>query len=732
VAVSSKPKPGERSVENNSPHQIYSDPALASSYSDTLQYLLASIANRHLSIESNYSKEEHPLHYLYISQIEGEIEKSSLSRESKSTKNINHALSHLIDIEGGGTSKLGYVYPILTEAFDRIQINIALISPQTGKSISIKPFRENCTTFNHAILDKIFAKQIPRLTFEDEVEDLKDLLLFPDQETGILTYNPTAISFENELSLLFRDVFMPYDPLPIKDFYHDAIKYGVTSGKLIQVSHEYHILNTEFALDKTGKLTDSPEIFKHFQKILTSLHLIVIKEIQKIAQELKLMNIDALIADYKTRFTDSIENIPELEKDRILTILNIIEKFPIDNTLPDESKPLILNFKEGGKILSTIVKSITKLRMEAREKFLKNSLQSFAQRIADGSKTKKILQVVRLNKLNELEALENESLAKELEKMIVNYINSSLGFIDESQEGNRVYQVVDPMYFSSVLNHHCELKNTGATGAKQYKYCKLIEEHLQSGILSAKLDEGIPPKELTKIQKSIADFNEKLRQEKLLEEKRANFNSRVAYLSGIFIFLFLFSVYQISKSIIIGLLTIPISVGAGYALGKYYRKNKGQSSIEEEDPSEKWKPRRQNGSMDPYYKSVESILFPTSYSSIKDRIYTHKRLRKVLTDNIKSIKLKASKLYLNQSDDKIIINIENGVFEECKILKIPADKIPKNEPKLYIFSKKDISTPLVKNKITEYFKKLSEKINPPDLKIQKYYLFVIESLNKLK
>jgi len=314
----------------------------------------------------------------------------------------------------------------------------------------------------------------------------------------------------------------------------------------------------------------------------------------------------------------------------------------------------------------------------------------------------------------------------------VNYVNSSLGCIDESQEGNKVYQVVDPMYFSAVLNHHCELKSTGATGAKQYKYCKLIEEQLQSGILSAKLDEGIPPKELTKIQKSIADFNEKLRQEKLLEEKRANFNSRVAYISGVFIFLFLFSIYQISKSIIIGLLTIPISVGAAYALGKYYRKNKGESSIEEEDPSEKWTPRRQNGSMDPYYRSVESILFPTSYSNIKDRIYTHKRLRKVLTDNIKSIKLKDSKLYTNQTDEKIVTNIENGVFEECRTLKIPTDKIPKNEPKLYIFSKKDISTPLVKNKITEYFKKLSEKINPPDVKIQKYYLYVIESLNKQK
>ena len=732
MAVSSKSKLGERSVENNSPHQIYSDPALVSSYSDTLQYLLASIANRHLSIESNYSKEEHPLHYLYITQIEGEIEKSSLPSESKKTKNINQALNHLLDIEGEGTSKLGYVYPILTEAFDRIQINIALISPQTSRSISIKPFRETCSTFNQTILDKLFDRQIPRLTFEDEVEDLKDLLLYPDQESGSLTYNPTAISFENEFSLLFRDAFIPYDALPIEDFYEDAIKYGVTNGKLIEVSLDYHILNTEFALDKTGKLTDSPVIFKHFQKILSSLHFIVVQGIQKIALELRLMNIDALIADYKSRFSDTIENIPELEKDRILTILNIIEKFPIDNTLPDESKPLIVKFKEGGKILSTIVKSITKLRVEARDKFLKTSVQNFAQRIADGSKTKKILQVVRLNKLNELEAIENESLAKELERMIVNYVNSSLGCIDESQEGNKVYEVVDPMYFSAVLNHHCELKSTGATGAKQYKYCKLIEEQLQSGILSAKLDEGIPPKELTKIQKSIADFNEKLRQEKLLEEKRANFNSRVAYISGIFIFLFLFSVYQISKSIIIGLLTIPISVGAGYALGKYYRKNKGESSIEEEDPSEKWKPRRQNGSMDPYYKSVESILFPTSYSNIKDRIYTHKRLRKVLTDNIKSIKLKDSKLYTNQTDEKIVTNIENGVFEECRTLKIPTDKIPKNEPKLYIFSKKDISTPLVKNKITEYFKKLSEKINPPDVKIQKYYLYVIESLNKQK
>jgi hypothetical protein len=731
VAVSSKSKLAELSKETYSPNHIYSDPDRVSSYSDTLQYLLASVANRHLSIDSDIPKEEHPLHYLYLSQIEAEIKKSSLSESSKKNKSINEALQIMFDTGGGGNAKLGFAYPLLSEQLHRLQVEVAIISPQTSKQMSIRPFREVCSTYNQNILNKIWEGQLQIVQFEHEVENLKDLMLLKDPETDALIFDPLGISFENEFALQFRDIFSPYDPFPIREFYLDVVKYGVSTERLIQISPEYHVINEEFELDKTGKLTRSPEIFRHFHFNLLCMHQIITEELQKIAQELKLMNIDALIADYKNRFSDTIENIPELEKERVISVMNIVEKFPLDNSLPEEYKPLITSFKEGGKILSLLVKNIIRLRGEARDHFLKNSVQKFAQRIAEGSKTKKILQIVRLNKLSELESIENEALAKDLERFIVNYINNNFGCIDESQEGNKIYQVVDPMYFSAVLNHHCELKSTGATGEKQYKYCKLIEEQLQSGILGSKLDEGIPPKELSKIKKSITDFNEKLKQEKLLEQKRANFNSRVAYLSGFFIFLFIFSMYQITKLKVIGFFSIPISVGAGYALGKYYRKNKGQLSEEdEENLPEKWAPRN-NGAIDPYYKSVESILFPTSYSAIKDRIYTHKRLRKVITDNLKSIKLKASKLYKDKPDDKIITSIEAGVFEECKILKIPADKIPKNEPKLYIFHKKDISTPLVKNKIIEYFKKLSEKVNPPDLKIKKYYLFVIESLSKL-
>ena len=106
------------------------------------------------------------------------------------------------------------------------------------------------------------------------------------------------------------------------------------------------------------------------------------------------MDIDALIADYRVSHDDKITNIPELEKDRIKAINNIITKFPSHNSLTDHDKKLINNIREGNKFLISLTKHILKFKQDAKEVFIKSRIKRFQDRIAEGSKNKKILQIL--------------------------------------------------------------------------------------------------------------------------------------------------------------------------------------------------------------------------------------------------------------------------------------------------------------------------------------------------
>ena len=734
MAVTTRPKPPPPPpAETNNPNFMYFEAEEANKYSETLQFILSLLSANNQTLENSYDKEEHLNYYLTLESITNEIRSSDLLlKNGKTNSAINEALQKYINAEDEGKRKLGLIYPILSLEGNRIKSKIFLISPQTLNVLSGMPYREQCFKASLPVIDQILSKDISRDYDNTEPENLKNVLLpsFSVDNFDEIIFNPYALSFDKEISLYYKNSFDPLDSFSIKEFNDDFLKYTKEKGKLLVIAPDYIVLKDEFILDKTGVLEKEPDLIKHFRAFIESLHTLITSFLHAKALELKLMDIDALIADYRVKYDDNITSLPEFEKERIKAISNIITKFPSHNSLTDKNKKLLESMREANKFLISLTKHNLKLKQDAKDTFLKNTIKKFTDRIAEGSKNKKILQIVRLNKLPEVEPIIIESLAKEVENEILNYIIRNLGYYDESTDNKKVYQVVDPAYFSAVLNKHIELKDTGATGEKQYNYIRKIQEQLESSYLGSKIDTGIPLKELAEIRKSLDAFDEKENQERINQEKRDRFNSRVAYISGFFIFLVIFTLYQVTRLKIVGILSIPISIAGAYILGKVFRKNKDPLPDNLSDSKAK-SHRRELPSNNPYYRIVESLLFPTSYTSVKERIHTHKKVRNVITENIKAIKLKSNNILKGMSDDEIISKIESAVMEECSTISIPKEYIPKTEPKLYIFSERDIINPLMKMKIIDFFKKVSEKSNPPDKKNQKYYNYIVEELNKI-
>jgi len=734
MAVTTRPKPPPPPpAETINPNFMYYEAEEVNTYSETLQFILSLLSANNQTLENSYEKEDYINYYLTLESVANEIKNTDvLLKNAKTVNAVNEALQKFINAEDEGKKKLGLIYPILSTEGIRIKSKIILISPQTLNVLSAMPYREQCFLESIPTIDQILEKDIQRNIENSESENLKNILLpsFSYDNFEEIIFNPYALSFEKEISLFYQSAFKPYDSIFIKEFSDDFLKYTKEKGKLLSIAPNYIVLKDEFVLDKTGVLEKEPDLIKHFRAFIESLHTLITSYLHSKALELKLMDIDALIADYRVKYDDNITNHPELEKDRIKALNNIITKFPSHNSLSDKDKKLLEGMREGNKFLISLTKHTLKLKQDAKDAFIKNCIKKFTDRITEGSKNKKILQIVRMNKLPEVEPIVVESLAKEVENEILNYIIRNLGYYEESTDNKKVYQVVDPAYFSAVLNKHIELKSTGATGEKQYNYVRKIQEQLESSYLGSKIDTGISPKDLAEIRKSLNAFDEKEQQEKIKQEKRDRFNSRVAYISGLFIFLLIFTLYQVTKLKIVGILSLPISITGAYILGKAYRKNK--DPLPENLSSSRSKTQRKElPSNNPYYRIIESLLFPTSYNSLKERIHTLKKVRNLITENIKAIKLKSNNILNGMSDDEIISKIESAILEECTTISIPKEYIPKTEPKLYIFSERDIFNPLMKMKIIDFFKKVSEKSNPPDKKIQKYYNYIVEELNKI-
>lgn len=704
------------------------------SASEVERFIFKMLYDRHLFISNTGNKEMEALNYLSLDEILKELDGSSLSPKERTLEKINLALEDILKISDQGKNRMGYLYPVLDIENKNLKVKLALIAPQVDAITDLDIYRKNCFYASIPTLEKIFQREIPfPEIFGGKVEPEIFVYRKGSQE-GEVFYEPSGLSFEQKVRKLAMDAFYPLPRLPVDDFIIDLSLFCSTKTSLIELDTHYHVIKGDFRIDPRGDVVGIPEIFIHFHTNLRVVHQIILSEILEYVSQSGMEDSIAQFEAYRNSFPAFFNQDPEREEERLREIETILASLTVTGGLPEELKNTYDKLRYACKILRNILLSIPKLREEAIELLLEESLQKFIQRISQGSKEKKILQVVRVSKTPEVEAILDKELSTKMEVSISNYIHNNFGYYEESSEGKRIFQVIDPKYLSGVILNHALLSKTGEIALKQYRTALKIEYILKDGVLRHSIDTGFTPKELTKIKEGLREISDEVKKKKLIEEKLSKFNQNAAIGSGILsIFLFL-ALYKAFKSIFLIIIALPVSVAFAFYMGKQFRKKKleyfDDEPDREKDNMNKKRtppPKKEEPTL---FSLIEPVIFPNSYKSIMERIYTAKKLKKSIKENYKALKIKAGQYLEGLSDEIGMDTLESAVQEACSVVQVPKDKIPKNQPAIYYFNKKDLETPKTKSAILTYFKKVSEKVDPPDPGIKNYYDLIINIINK--
>lgn len=713
---------------------IYHIPDESESFPETERFILSLLAERHEFISSSCSPEEWATQYLSLDQIEMALGKSKIPEKNRTPGNVDLAIRHILDLDGESKNRLGYLYPILYVENDKIKARIVVLSPQVDSITEVAPLRQTCFEASIPVIEKILSGELALPAIYNERKDPEKLLIQDLHDDQTPVYFPAALSFEERIKMFIQTYFYPYTSVSVLDFIEDFIIFATPKNRMIELASNYHLLKGDYKIDCRGDLLGIPEIYVHFQANIKILHQLLLTHIFENVKLLELEDQIAQIDDYKISFSGLFNQYPDREIDRLNNISQIIQKIPSGIGLPENVEKLLTSMRIGCGYLYAIYSSLSILHEEAIESLLNEQLDKFVNRISIGSRDKKILQIVRIPKAPEVEAILDKELSKQLEVMISNYIHNNFGYYDETVDGNKVYFVVDPKFFSGVLLNHANLSKTGETGLKQYKLAQRIEYILKDGILRHILDSGYTAKELNQIKSGLKAIADEVKQKKILEDKLSKFNPRAAIFGGIISFLILFSIFRNFKSDMFTLISLPISLGLSFYFGKLFRLKKREEIGDEivKKPIKK-QPVQQivaPPKEESLFELVEPIIFPNSYKSITERIYTSKKIKKFINENYKALNIKAGKFLKDKDQEKGKLILENSVNEECFTVIVPKNLIPKNQPSQYIFNKKDIENSKTKTAILSYFTKVSQLVDPPDVTFNKYYKHIIEQISQ--
>lgn len=704
------------------------------SASDVEKFIFRMLSDRHEVLANSGNQEIEALSYVSLEEIVLELESSKIPKNLRTVEHINLALEDILRSHDGGKNRMGYLYPVLSIQNQNLVVKLALIAPQVEAITDIDPYRKKCFDASIPALERIIQREIPLPEIFGGKTEPETFIYRKPNQGEVIYYEPSALSFEKKLEKLTLDTFYPISHFPVEDFFLDLSLYCSTVNSILELDSHYHVIKGDFSLDPRGDVLGIPEIFIHFHSNLRVLHKLLMTVILDYVNESQLEDSKAQIESYDQSFSSYFNQDPEREQGRLEQIESVLSRLP--GGFPDDLNLVYEKMRYACKILKSILQSIPQLREEATEKLLEESLQKFVQRISLGSKEKKILQIVRTSKAPEVEAILDKELSNRLEIMISNHIHTNFGYYEESADGKKIFHVVDPQYLSGVILNHAILSKSGQTALKQYRYALKIEYILKDGILRHIIDSGFTSKELGKIKEGLKEIADEEKKKKLIEEKLSRFNQNAAIASGILTLLIFFALFKSFKSIILLLLSIPISAGVAFYMGKQFRKKKVETD-EDEPPSreketKKTPPPLESPPTAPtLFSIIEPVIFPNSYKTITERIYTAKKLKKSITENYKALNIKASQFLSGKNQEKAIEIMEKAIQEACIVLQIPKDKIPKNQPAIYYFNKKDMETNKTREAILAYFKKVSEMVNPPDPAIKNYYTIIIDMVTKL-
>ncbi len=700
-----------------------------SKITNLLKRILDMARDRHNQIKNLHGSDSEIQSLLSLDFLYNLIQKeTSLKDTEKTPAAVNGALKQMLDVFTNGKEKYGYLYPILINENNKIIPKIMLFAPQKEKLTPIRPYRENCFNFSQKIIDQMLSTRAKNTKRTDDNTDTSLLRL---SKNGSEWLFPKLLSVESELIGVLKKGFQPYSYIPLDDFIEDFTSYGLKTNKLVQILPDYHIIQEKIEFTDNGEYAKIPEVIFHYKSQVESLEKFVLKYMGGMAEKLKFHIYKGNLTTYKEKYNTSYPDDPELIKERMETLFDLIANFPGLVAQDEGIKKILETCEESTQICKKLYSKMDDL-VRYKEKYLSSVfLENTQKRIEDHTKEKLTLVVLDVNATLNKSNIKDKQLLFELEKELKQLIQTKYGYFESmNNEGKEFFYITHPGYMTCVIHNLTRLTMENKSYQKQLDISKLIMEKLQE-TNRTDIDSMVTEEEKENLLKKIED----LRNQDTKRRQRIEFKNSYNLITGVVGFtlslIYFFVLYNTYNDILFALLSIPVSLVVGLFFAILFRRKpfitrseKGETDSDSDENNSTSDTEKTNLVL----KASESYIFKPKFNSIEERIHDRASLKETIKENLEIIKANSQVFAKEKNNDKIVSTIENAMLFYSAIITIPSDIVPKGKPTMIILNRGDLKNPHIRTQIAEYFKFQSAAGRNNGL--SSYYNFLYQSVER--
>ncbi|TGN18758.1 hypothetical protein [Leptospira idonii] len=688
-------------------------PKHSTSFSAAAQAILEELRIRQRRYEMHGSSEITPSLFLTLDQVPGVLHKEvHLPETHKTEKSISEAISELSNKKEGFKNRYVYLYPFFLQLENRISVRIAIIAPQNQEKTDIVPYRRSCFRYSTDLLNILLKNRATKAPLLEELHPGR--FLISEVVKGNVTYSPLKFSYEFEIDSIIKKGFEPYDPVPVPDFIQDAVSYGKDTGKLWQVTNDYHII--------VPGASFVSELERHIAVQLDAICIFAFQFLKQIAKE-----------NNFHLFLDQAETLESKVPQKLSALLSegwkftdsvsaMIGHFPFDRLNLPEAKVWAESSLKGIEILAKLSAALKKNGKNELDAVVVDYLSSVEIRIREN--TSKTLTMTEINLDTEVAAFTKLSVdeKKEAKERIRSALIARFGVFEEIRDANqKILFVLDQRYFSEVFNHLQDLQKADSSLSKDiYRL-----EEMKKSLLERKddqLDLLSSKKEAKQNETAPSDAKQTAKLD--LDAIHSRFNipaGAIGFLSGsVLSFVLAISLNQI-QLLLIGFV---LSLGVGAALAYFLRKDAFSKS---EKAGGKRKNAEREESFLSFIKASENLIYPKKFNDILEKVYDSKRLRYKIEEELENIKSLLPLKDRKKEDEKMISEVEYALLQISVVIRVPNSIQVRNRPKELIVSKADFKTPLCREKLAENYRK-EANLYKSDREVMEYINYMIKEI----
>ncbi len=418
--------------------------------------------------------------YLTLEELSSLIRKDpNLPEYSKKRVVLNYAIKDILVTHNENEKPRAYIYPFVFLENNKLLCKIFIMTPIKDMDAEINTFNKHCFKLSSDAIKLIVNADYSSSKRLNETN--YKFSLIRDNRVDEKYFSPFEHSIEEELRNICRKAFKPYQYIEVKEFLKDVISFGKNLNKLIEITPEYHINNTQILLGDDDEIKKDIEIYYHFYSQFTSLEKVVINELLIISKAFSMTMISEEIENYSSSYPIEISNIPENELKRANQLIDIVQAFPGESILPEKEKKLLKSFRKSAIILKNIVSLIPYYAEIRYNTLLKNCVLRFKKKLEFYSSENKVLLPIQLNEIISYAYPNSVDQRIQIEKEIRKIVLSEMGSYEVlCPDGEKELYLIDPNFIHRVIHSLAKLGCKNEIARKQFEISKVILKQLQT------------------------------------------------------------------------------------------------------------------------------------------------------------------------------------------------------------------------------------------------------------